>query len=199
MDKNYIASLLDDTRSKLQSAYNELKPLTKEHYDLKLYDVAANAEENDFDNYFDNFCEINYECFMNDLENLDVSLKQVGRTSAFTFTTDFLEDIDIESFDYFVDSLSSQVVDTYFMYKLGSCTNDEMLTIIEDVIADYELDDQTILDEIGFVIDAIPQVKESIHKLQSAIDCLECAKRNQLANWEEFVQSMKEDEESREI
>lgn len=195
MDKKYISNLLDDTRAKLQSVYDELKPLTEERYNLKLYDVAANADENDFDNYFDNFCEINYECFMSDIEQLDVLLKHVGRTSSFTFTTKFLQDLDIESFDYFVDSLSSQVVDTYFMYKLGSCTNDEMLTIIEDVIADYELDDQTILDEIGFVIDAIPQVKESIHKLQSAINCLECAKRNQLANWEEFVQSMKEDEE----
>ena len=45
MDKKHIASLLNDTHSKLQSVYDELKPLTEERYNLKLYDVAANWEE----------------------------------------------------------------------------------------------------------------------------------------------------------
>lgn len=55
MNKEHITNLLDDTRAKLQSAYDKLRTLTEERYDLKLHDIAFNAEHDDFEKYFERF------------------------------------------------------------------------------------------------------------------------------------------------
>lgn len=199
MNKEHIANLLDDARAKLQSAYDKLRPLTEEHYDLKLHDIAFYAEHDDFEKYFERFCIDEYELFQDTMNEFEVETLQIGRTSAFTFTTKFLKNIDTSTFNYFIDSLTMQVVSNpYFIYDLGSNTTDELLTYIENAINEYTLDEDDVIDEIDELVDSIPEVDESIDQLCSVIDYLTEVKRTQVENWNDYVQQMKEYEEDAE-
>lgn len=196
MNKEHIANLLDDTRAKLQSVYDKLRPLTEEHYDLKLHDIAFNAEHDDFEKYFERFCIDEYELFQDTKNEFEVETLQIGRTSAFTFTTKFLKGINTPTFDYFIDSLTMEVVaNPYFIYDLGSDTTDQLLTYIEKAINEDILDEDSVIDEIDQLVEIIPQVEESINQLSSVIDYLTEVKRTQVENWTEYVQQMKEYDE----
>ena len=196
MNKEHIANLLDDTRAKLQSAYDKLRPLTEEHYDLKLHDIAFYSEHDDFEKYFERFCIDEYELFQDTMNEFEVETLQIGRTSAFKFTTKFLKGINTSTFEYFIDSLTMEVVaNPYFIYDLGSDTTDQLLAYIEKAINEDVLDEDDIIDEIDELVDSIPQVEESINQLSSVIDYLTGVKRTQVENWTDYVQQMKEYDE----
>ena len=133
------------------------------------------------------------------MNEFEVETLQIGRTSAFKFTTKFLKNIDTSTFDYFIDSLTMQVVaNPYFIYDLGSDTTEQLLTYIEKAINKDILDEDSVIDEIDELVDSIPQVDESIDQLCSVIDYLTEVKRTQVENWNDFVQQMKEYEEDEE-
>lgn len=130
------------------------------------------------------------------MNEFEVETLQIGRTSAFTFTTKFLKGINTSTFDYFIDSLTMEVVaNPYFIYALGSDTTDQLLTYIEKAINEDILDEDSVIDEIDQLVEVIPQVEESINQLSNVIDYLTEVKRTQVENWNDYVQQMKEYEE----
>lgn len=193
----------EEMRLKLQSASDKLKDVflrltdyAKIRYDLKLYDVAMEADLESINKYFDDFCEVSYREFKDFIESQGVETEQVGRTSSFTMTTPYLKDIDCDDeFKYFVETLAQKVCsDPDVSYELAE-VNDALLDHIEESIAEGHLTEEDVNEDVEEILAAIPDVEESIKDLAAADDYIYRFKANQVSHWNDYVDMRREDEE----
>lgn len=187
---------LQSTSDKLKEVFDRLKEYTTPYYDLKLHEISVEADSEDFEKYFDDFCEINYQEFIDFIDFHNVETIQVGRTSSFALTTKYLNGIDDDDeFKYFVETLAQKVCsDPDVSYELAE-VNDALLDHIEESIANDTLTEEDIDEDIEEILSAIPDVEESIKDLKSVDDFITNFKANQLSYWTDYVDMRKEDEE----
>ena len=196
MNREEMQLKLQSASDKLKEVFDRLEKFTTFYYDLKLHQICAEADRDDFDKYFDDFCEINYLDFKDFIDSLDIETEQVGRTSAFTMKTSYLKDIDCDDeFKYFVETLAQKVcTHPDVSYELAE-VNDELLDHIESSIAEGHLTEEDVNEDIEEILAAIPDVEESIKDLQEADEYIGKFKTNQLSYWNDYVDMRKEDEE----
>lgn len=187
---------LQSASDKLKDVFDRLSEYTKSYYDLKLHQIAAEANSEDYEKYFDDFCEINYLDFEDFLSFHDVVTCQVGRTSSFALTTKYLNDIDDDDeFKYFVETLAQKVCsDPDVSYELAE-VNDALLYHIEESIANDTLTEEDVDEDVDDLLAAIPDVEDSIKDLKAVDDYITNFKANQLSYWNDYVDMRKEDEE----
>lgn len=196
MNREEMRLKLQSASDKLKDVFDRLSEYTKSYYDLKLHQIAAEANSEDYEKYFDDFCEINYLDFEDFLSFHDVVTCQVGRTSSFALTTKYLNDIDDDDeFKYFVETLAQKVCsDPDVSYELAE-VNDALLDHIESSIAEGHLTEDDVNEDIEEILAAIPDIEESIKDLKAVDDYLESFKKNQMSYWNDYVDMRKEDEE----
>ena len=187
---------LQSASDKLKEVFDKLQVYTTPYYNLKLYEIAAESDKEDFDKYFDDFCEMSYQEFIDFIDFHNVETIQVGRTSSFALTTKYLNDVDDDDeFKYFVETLAQKVCsDPDVSYELAE-VNDALLDHIEESIANDTLTEEDIDDEIEEILSAIPDVEESIKDLAAADEYIGRFKMNQLLYWSEYVELRQEYEE----
>lgn len=197
MNREEMRLKLQSTSDKLKEVFDRLSEYTTSYHDLKLHQIAAEADHEDFDKYFDDFCEINYQEFRDlVIEYYGIETEQVGRTSSFTMTTSFLKDVDCDDeFKYFVETLAQKVCsDPDVSYELAE-VNDALLDHIEESIAEGFFTEEDIDEDLEEILDSIPDLEDSIKKLASADEYINKFKANQLSYWNNYVDMRKEDEE----
>ena len=196
MNREEMRLKLQSASDKLKEVFDKLQVYTTPYYNLKLYEIAAESDKEDFDKYFDDFCEINYLDFEDFLSFHNVETIQVGRTSSFALTTKYLNDIDDDDeFKYFVETLAQKVCSSpEVSYELAE-VNDALLDHIEESIANDTLTEEDIDEDIKEILAAIPDVEESIKDLKAVDDFITNFKVNQLSYWTDYVDMCKEDEE----
>lgn len=196
MNREEMRLKLQSASDKLKEVFDKLQVYTTPYYNLKLYEIAAESDKEDFDKYFDDFCEINYLDFEDFMDSHDVETIQVGRTSSFTLTTKYLNDIDDDyEFKYFVETLAQKVCsDPDVSYELAE-VNDALLDHIEESIAEGHLTEEDVDEDIEEILAAIPDVEESIKNLKAVDEYITNFKANQLSYWIDYVDMLKEDEE----
>lgn len=196
MNREEMRLKLQSASDKLKEVFDKLQVYTTPYYDLKLHEIAIESDEEDFDKYFDDFCEINYLDFEDFMDSHDVETIQVGRTSSFALTTKYLNDIDDDyEFKYFVETLAQKVCsDPDVSYELAE-VNDALLDHIEESIANDTLTEEDVDEDIEEILAAIPDVEESIKNLKAVDDFITNFKANQLSYWTDYVDMRKEDEE----
>ena len=193
MTREELRLKLQDASDKLKEVFNELEPVATEYHDLKLREISAEADDADFDKYFDDFCELSFEDFKDFIENRNVRMDYVGRTSSLTFTTNYLKDIDCDEFDYFVETLAMKSSrDGSYIDRIHH-VDDKLLDDIEEMLVYGELDSNNIQEEIDDILAEIPRVKESIEDIKEAVDYVDSFKQNQLKYWIDYVEMRKED------
>lgn len=194
----------EEMRLKLQSASDKLKDLfdrlseyTSNSYDLKLHQIATESNSEDYEKYFNDFCEISYQEFRDlVIEYYGIETEQVGRTSSFTMTTSFLKGVDCDDeFKYFVETLAQKVCSSPDVsYELDE-VNDELLDHIEESIAEGFFTEEDVDNDLEEILDSIPDVEDSIKKLAAADEYINKFKANQLSYWNDYVDMRKEDED----
>ena len=196
MNREEMRLKLQSASDKLKEVFDKLQVYTTPYYNLKLYEIAAESDKEDFDKYFDDFCEINYLDFEDFLSFHDVETIQVGRTSSFALTTKYLNDIDDDDeFKYFVETLAQKVCsDPDVSYELAE-VNDALLDHIEESIANDTLTEEDVDEDVDDLLAAIPDIEESIKDLKAVDDYITNFKANQLSYWNDYVDMRKEDEE----
>lgn len=196
MNREEMRLKLQAASDKLKEVFDRLKVYTTPYYNLKLYEIAAESDKEDFDKYFDDFCEISYLDFEDFMDFHDVETIQVGRTSSFALTTKYLNDIDDDDeFKYFVETLAQKVCsDPDVSYELAEI-NDALLDHIEESIANDTLTEEDVDEDVDDLLAAIPDVEESIKDLKAVDDFITNFKANQLSYWTDYVDMRKEDEE----
>lgn len=196
MNREEMRLKLQSASDKLKEVFDRLKVYTTPYYNLKLYEIAAESDKEDFDKYFDDFCEINYLDFEDFMDSHDVVTCQVGRTSSFTLTTKYLNDIDDDDeFKYFVETLAQKVCsDPDVSYELAE-VNDALLDHIEESIANDTLTEEDVDEDVDDLLAAIPDIEESIKDLKAVDDFITNFKTNQLSYWTDYVDMRKEDED----
>lgn len=197
MNREEMRLKLQSASDKLKDVFDKLQVYTTPYYDLKLYEIAAESDKEDFDKYFDDFCEINYQEFKElVIDYYDIETEQVGRTSSFAMTTSYLKDIDCDyEFKYFVETLAQKVCsDPDVSYELAE-VNDALLDHIESSIAEGHLTEDDVNEDIEEILAAILDIEESIKDLKAVDDYLESFKKNQMSYWNDYVDMRKEDEE----
>lgn len=196
MNREEMRLNLQSASDKLKEVFDRLKVYTTPYYDLKLHEIAVESDKEDFDKYFDDFCEINYLDFEDFLSFHDVVTCQVGRTSSFALTTKYLNDIDDDDeFKYFVETLAQKVCsDPDVSYELAE-VNDALLDHIEESIANDTLTEEDVDEDVEDLLAAIPDIEESIKDLKAVDDYITNFKANQLSYWNDYVDMRKEDEE----
>ena len=196
MNREEMRLKLQSASDKLKEVFDKLQVYTTPYYNLKLYEIAAESDKEDFDKYFDDFCEMSYQEFIDFIDFHNVETIQVGRTSSFALTTKYLNDVDDDDeFKYFVETLAQKVCsDPDVSYELAE-VNDALLDHIEESIANDTLTEEDIDDEIEEILSAIPDVEESIKDLAAADEYIGRFKMNQLLYWSEYVELRQEYEE----
>lgn len=193
MTREELRLKLQEASDKLKEAFDELEPAATEYHDLKLHEISAEADDDDFSNYFDDFCELSFEDFKDFIENRNVRTEYVGRTSSFTFTTNYLKDIDCDEFGYFVETLAMKASrDCSYIDRIHQ-VDDKLLDDIEEMLSRGELDSNYLQEEIDDILAEIPRVKESIEDIKEAVDYIDKFKQNQLKYWIDYVEMRKED------
>lgn len=196
MNREELRLKLQSASDKLKEVFDRLTVYTETYYNLKLHEIAAEADLDDYNKYFDDFCEINYRDFEDFLNYHGVETVQVGRTSSFAMTTSYLKDIDCDyEFKYFVETLAQKVCsDPDVSYELAE-VNDALLDHIESSIAEGHLTEEDVNEDVEEILAAIPDVEESIKDLKAVDEYIENFKKNQLSHWTDYVDMRKEDEE----
>ena len=196
MNREEMRLKLQSASDKLKEVFDKLQVYTTPYYNLKLYEIAAESDKEDFDKYFDDFCEINYLDFEDFMDSHDVETIQVGRTSSFALTTKYLNDIDDDDeFKYFVETLAQKVCsDPDVSYELAE-VNDALLEHIEESIANDSLTEEDVDEDVDDLLAAIPDIEESIKDLKAVDDYITNFKASQLSYWNDYVDMRKEDEE----
>lgn len=197
MNREEMRLKLQAASDKLKEVFDRLKVYTTPYYDLKLHEIAVESDEEDFDKYFDDFCEISYQEFRDlVIEYYGIETEQVGRTSSFTMTTSFLKDVDCDDeFKYFVETLAQKVCSSPDVsYELAE-VNDELLDHIEESIAEGFFTEEDVDNDLEEILDSIPDVEDSIKKLAATDEYINKFKANQLSYWNDYVDMRKEDEE----
>lgn len=193
MTREELRLKLQEASDKLKEAFDELEPVATEYHDLKLHEISAEADDDDFSNYFGDFCELSFEDFKDFIENRNVRTEYVGRTSSFTFTTNYLKDIDCDEFNYFVETLAMKASrDCSYIDRIHQ-VDDKLLDDIEEMLSRGELDSNYLQEEIDDILAEIPRVKESIEDIREAVDYIDKFKQNQLKYWIDYVEMRKED------
>lgn len=72
MNREEMRLKLQSASDKLKEVFDKLQVYTTPYYNLKLYEIAAESDKEDFDKYFDDFCEDNYQDFEDFLYHHDV-------------------------------------------------------------------------------------------------------------------------------
>jgi len=196
MNREEMRLKLQAASDKLKEVFDRLKVYTTPYYNLKLYEISAEADRDHFDKYFDDFCEMSYQEFIDFMDSHDIVTEQVGRTSSFTMKTKFLADIDCDDeFKYFVETLAQKVcTNPDVSYELAE-VNDALLDHIEESIANDTLTEEDVDEDVDDLLAAIPDVEESIKNLRAVDEYLGRFKTNQLLYWSEYVELRQEDEE----
>lgn len=196
MNREEMRLKLQSASDKLKEVFDRLKVYTTPYYNLKLYEISAEADRDHFDKYFDDFCEMSYQEFIDFMDSHDVVTCQVGRTSSFALTTKYLNDVDDDDeFKYFVETLAQKVCsDPDVSYELAE-VNDALLDHIEESIANDTLTEEDVDEDVDDLLAAIPDVEDSIKDLKAVDDCITNFKANQLSYWNDYVDMRKEDED----
>lgn len=196
MNREEMRLKLQAASDKLKEVFDRLKVYTTPYYNLKLYEISAEADRDHFDKYFDDFCEMSYQEFIDFIDFHNVVTCQVGRTSSFALTTKYLNDIDDDDeFKYFVETLAQKVCsDPDVSYELAE-VNDALLDHIEESIANDTLTEEDVDEDVDDLLAAIPDIEESIKDLKAVDDYITNFKANQLSYWTDYVDMRKEDEE----
>lgn len=73
MNREEMRLKLQSASDKLKEVFDRLAEYTKTYYDLKLHEIAAEADRDHFDKYFDDFCEMSYQEFIDfiDFHNVE--------------------------------------------------------------------------------------------------------------------------------
>lgn len=196
MNREEMRLKLQSASDKLKEVFDRLKVYTTPYYDLKLYQIAMEADLDSLNKYFDDFCEVSYQEFKDFMDSHDVVTCQVGRTSSFTLTTKYLNDIDDDDeFKYFVETLAQKVCsDPDVSYELAEI-NDALLDHIEESIANDTLTEEDVDEDVDDLLAAIPDVENSIRDLKAVDEYITTFKANQLSYWIDYVDMRKEDED----
>lgn len=196
MNREELRLKLQSASYKLKEVFDRLTMYTTLYYNLKLYEINAESDREDFEKYFDRFCEINYQDFKDFMDLHEVETVQVGRTSSFTLTTSYLKGVDCDDeFKYFIETLAQKVCSAPdASYELAE-VNDALLDHIETSIAEGHLSEDDVDTDIEEILAAIPDVEESIKDLKAVDEYIESFKKNQLSHWTDYVDMRKEDEE----
>ena len=197
MNREEMRLKLQSASDKLKDVFDRLSEYTKSYYDLKLHQIAAEANSEDYEKYFDDLCEISYQEFRDlVIEYYGIETEQVGRTSSFTMTTSFLKDVDCDDeFKYFVETLAWKVCSSPDVsYELAK-VNDELLDHIDESIDEGFFTEEDVDNDIEEILDSIPDVEDSIKKLAAADEYINKFKSNQLSYWNDYVDMRKEYEE----
>lgn len=196
MNREEMRLKLQSASDKLKEVFDRLKVYTTPYYNLKLYEISAEADRDHFDKYFDDFCEMSYQEFIDFIDFHNVVTCQVGRTSSFALTTKYLNDIDDDDeFKYFVETLAQKVCsDPDVSYELAE-VNDTLLDHIEESIANDTLTEEDVDEDVDDLLAAIPDIEESIKDLKAVDEYITNFKANQLSYWSDYVELRLEYEE----
>lgn len=185
LDKNIelLNRFIEKQNKKINNKLQELENIENEIHNNKLYDVIMAEDEIcknyldeygkelDFNSYFDEFCRVYWEDFVEYLSSLDVEV-QFGRTSSF----------------YFVSKNSRYLEDGGDIYNSIEILEYEILDCLRieynDDILDMYLEKQTDLDE--YELDDLESMLEFTN------DLLECSESDYLIVINEFIKEIDE-------
>lgn len=186
LDKNIelLNQFIEKQNKKINNKLQELENIENEIHNNKLYDVIMAKDEIcknyldgydgelDFNSYFDEFCRVYWEDFVEYLSSLDVEVLQVGRTSSFCFVS--------KNSSYLKDGGDIYNSIEILEYEILDCLKIEY----NDDILDMYLEKQTDLDE--YELDDLESMLEFTN------DLLECSESDYLIVINEFIKEIDE-------
>ena len=214
MKKEFITKV-NDKINDLIMEHEGLLSVLGSTYNLKLHDIAYEANEEDYNEYFELFCNINYQVFEKFTKENDCNLIQVGRTSSFLIAD------------------NEGIIDKYKCYDLQQSNNNfEKIIVLLDCYLSSEYTSvgfnisdmftidynrQSIEDAGSNLMDFFAEYKEYLNGNKSPLeifiegfnnfieeyfygitevaDYINNFKENQLKLWNEFIEEQKEMEE----
>ena len=156
---------------------------------LKLYDIAFNYSNiEDFEDLFYNFCEINYDAFIEYLDELDLKMTHIGNTSSF-----------------YIESNRKDFYSCYYQSEYEEKSNEEKLQLIlnneanlyglycDEIIFKngkvYSIDKDYMDDEdIKFYTRELLDTIEIIKNINKAYEFIDNFKNEQIELFREFLE-----------
>ena len=189
MGREQLRLKLKAAESSLSDAYYVLEELSNATYDNKLYKIADDADPNDFQKYFDSFCQDHWQQFLDYLESIEVKLSSHNNSSKFVFSTEFLDKVDCSDFKAFVETLADNYSSNPVFAHGLSNVDDGLLDIIEEALAAGRIGEHDVDEEIDEMLVLIPDINAATKKLDEAADYLERFKAHQLDLWVEYIEA----------
>ena len=217
MKKEFITKV-NDKINDLIMEHEGLLSVLGSTYNLKLHDIAYEANEEDYNKYFENFCNINYQVFEKFTKENNCNLIQVGRTSSFFITDDETIVDKYECYDLQQSNNNFEKIIFLLDYYLSSeyisvgFNIDDMITIdynnqlVKDIgsnlmdffreYKEYLTDDNKRISPLEiFINDFDIFINNYFYGVTEVADYINDFKENQLKLWNEFIEEQKEMEE----
>lgn len=166
---------------------------------LKLYDIAFNANDNDYESYFYDFCVDNYEQFKEVEKSFYTKREYIGRTSSFYIVSNGgCIGSCYNGKDY--SNLSNldkkiMVIDEYLTSRISGMINiyDDMSVFDADIryISEYDEDSQ-IIEEI--IEDMKQYLLSDLEEINNTYKYIANFKENQVEYWNEYIECLKSEE-----
>lgn len=186
---------------KLNKQFKKLQEHTQDlsYTDLKLHDVAYYIGDDEKSlNVFEDFCQFQYDMFLEWLDENDLNTEYIGRTSSFYFHGQNIYDFDI--YDMKEDNNIFDTLGYGLESELGTLFNSEsMYKAFYDFENYYQYDllDSDDLDDLEIELEnAIEELQEhliayykEIKAVKRAYKWLEDYKKHQVENFKDYVEN----------
>lgn len=213
--KELLSQLKDQYNKGINFAKNKAKEINETSYQInaKLYDIIYEFDETIIDKHFENFCNDEWQFFLDFVNEKGLELSYVGRTSTFRIQSEYLKDIYINEADdaeiYMVygspdileigyeNFVENQKDINSLDAKLFSMSVEEFESLDEerqeDSINEIEMLFQEIEDQIEGIDSFIEEVNNSVNSelddVKEAYAYLENFKSTQITNFQAYVEN----------
>lgn len=166
---------------------------------LKLYDIAFNANNNDYEAYFYDFCVDNYEQFEEVEKAFCTKREYIGRTSSFYIVSDggcigsCYNGEDYSNLNNLDKKI--MIINEYLTSRISGMINihDDMSVFDADIryISEYDEDGQ-IIEEI--IEDMKQYLLSDLEEINNTYKYIANFKENQVKYWNEYIEYLKLEE-----
>lgn len=193
---SYIRSEVEVARIKYNKAVKALKELHDslpfEVVNLKLHDVSYKVNSDGLREDFEEFCRFEYDYFNTLLQDRNLTLSYIGRTSSF-----FIESRDIQLYDK--NLIGGSLEDAYYFNRsLGYITDTpEVLyefDTFKSALSSYIIVDgleegvASFIDDIDYFIrNVLEDLLSQSQDILYMYDYIETFKVNQLQHWTDYI------------
>lgn len=166
---------------------------------LKLYDIAFNANNNDYEAYFYDFCVDNYEQFKEVEKSFYTKREYIGRTSSFYIVSNggcIGSCYNGEDYSNLSDlDKKIMIIDEYLTSRISGMINihDDMSVFDADIryISEYDEDSQ-IIEEI--IEDMKQYLLSDLEEINNTYKYIANFKENQVKYWDKYIERLKLEE-----